>query len=493
MATEKVQMRDLVVLLPGITGSVLQKGGKDLWALTVGAALRTIRTLGLDLETMALRDDDPEDGEPQDGITATSLMPDVHIVPGLIKVDGYGGVRELFRSRFQMIAGSVTEKYPANYFEFPYDWRRDNRVAARSLARFVEERLRLWREKTSADAQVIILAHSMGGLVARYYLEALGGWQSCKALITFGTPFAGSVNALNFLVNGHKTFFIDMTEAMRTFPSVYQLLPTYKVVSSGGELRRVSDAVPAGLDERLVERAVAFHREIEGAVESNRRNPDYLRGGYITFPMVGVDQPTLQSATYAGGRLSADRRPLPGLSPLLAEGDGTVPQLSAVPFDLLAEQRDTFYAERHGSLQNNRGVLGYVYERLKRMQISGWQAAIRGGDGPAERPSSISLDVEDVYAAGRPVVLKARVLDPDKRVVDPSTVRGRWGGLTAAVAPHDGAGPASAASFAEGADGWETASLHLPPGVYRVAVGTVLEPEASPAAVHDVFEVIGGE
>jgi hypothetical protein len=35
----------------------------------------------------------------------------------------------------------------------------------------------------------------MGGLVARYYLEVLGGWEKCRALFTFGTPHRGSLNA----------------------------------------------------------------------------------------------------------------------------------------------------------------------------------------------------------------------------------------------------------------------------------------------------------
>jgi triacylglycerol esterase/lipase EstA (alpha/beta hydrolase family) len=63
----------------------------------------------------------------------------------------------------------------------------------------------------------------MGGLVARYYLEVLEGWRDCRALITFGTPYRGSANALNYLANGYKKLFLDLTEVMRSFSSIYQL------------------------------------------------------------------------------------------------------------------------------------------------------------------------------------------------------------------------------------------------------------------------------
>ncbi|NIP23654.1 MAG: lecithin--cholesterol acyltransferase, partial [Phycisphaerae bacterium] len=33
----KIKMRDIVILLPGLMGSVLEKDGKDIWAATVEA------------------------------------------------------------------------------------------------------------------------------------------------------------------------------------------------------------------------------------------------------------------------------------------------------------------------------------------------------------------------------------------------------------------------------------------------------------------------
>jgi hypothetical protein len=45
----KVRMRDIVVLLPGITGSVLQKDGKDIWAISGQAVWKALTSLGSSL------------------------------------------------------------------------------------------------------------------------------------------------------------------------------------------------------------------------------------------------------------------------------------------------------------------------------------------------------------------------------------------------------------------------------------------------------------
>ena len=39
-------MRDVVVCIPGITGSVLRKDDKDVWNISGGAVLNALRSLG---------------------------------------------------------------------------------------------------------------------------------------------------------------------------------------------------------------------------------------------------------------------------------------------------------------------------------------------------------------------------------------------------------------------------------------------------------------
>ncbi|MBE9070862.1 hypothetical protein IQ260_29945 [Leptolyngbya cf. ectocarpi LEGE 11479] len=271
-------MRDIVVLLPGITGSVLQKNGKDLWALSGQAFWEFSSSLSSSLQDLKLEEDDPELDDLGDGIKATRLVQDAHFVPGLVKIDGYTAVAERLKQEFNLVAGK-------NYFELPYDWRRDNRVAARQLKRLIQQKLPAWQEASGAGktAKVILIAHSMGGLVARHYLEVLEGWQSCRALVTFGTPYRGSVNALNFLVNGYKKLFVDLTDVMRSFTSVYQLLPIYEMVSVDGAYRRIADLTIDTVDSKKAEHALRFHREIEAAQSMNAKDLQY-QNKYLTVP-----------------------------------------------------------------------------------------------------------------------------------------------------------------------------------------------------------------
>ena len=69
------RLRDIVILLPGITGSVLQKEGKDLWAISGQAAWNIFTKMGAVLDNLLLKNDDPNIDDLEDGICATRLMP----------------------------------------------------------------------------------------------------------------------------------------------------------------------------------------------------------------------------------------------------------------------------------------------------------------------------------------------------------------------------------------------------------------------------------
>ena len=144
---------------------------------------------------MTLPHDDPAVDDLGDGIVADALMPDLHLLPGVWKIDGYTKVVEDIKANFDVAEGK-------NFFSFPYDWRRDNRVSARKLAKVTEGWLSAWRRSSgNAEANLVLVCHSMGGLVSRYFLECLEGWKVTQALVTFGTPYRGSLNALDGLVN----------------------------------------------------------------------------------------------------------------------------------------------------------------------------------------------------------------------------------------------------------------------------------------------------
>lgn len=479
----KKHLRDMVVLLPGITGSVLQKDGKDVWAPSVQAVWETLVSMGESLQHLRLKGDDPQLDELGDGIRASALVPDVHLVPGLVTIDGYSKTISSIMDSFDVLQGSIQDEKPANFFAFPYDWRRDNRIAARRLKRLIDRQLPLWREYSGEEnARVILIGHSMGGLVARYYLEVLEGWRDCKALITFGTPYRGSLDAVGYLANGYKKMFLDLTDVMRSFTSVYQLMPIYKVVTAGETVGRIAevDGIP-NIEQMHAEQALAFHREIEAAVNAHLEDNDYLRQRYELLPIVGIRQLTNQSCELVNGGLSVSRNLPVGIDPLFRDGDGTVPMLSAIPIEMSEEYHDTFFAERHGSLQCNDTILNDLLGRLQRMQAVGLET-IREPKIRREIALSpaISLDLDDLYMADEPIELRARLIN----VPEPT------GRLIAHIEAISGDElQVMEGVFRREGDEWLLKKEGVPPGLYRLEVRTDRDDERSPMPVHDLFEV----
>ncbi|XMN06912.1 lipase family alpha/beta hydrolase [Streptomyces griseobrunneus] len=67
---------------------------------------------------------------------------------------------------------------------------RDLRTAAELLGRHVEEIC-----ARTGQREVDIVGHSLGGLIARYYVQRLGGDRRVRTLVTLGTPHGGTAVA----------------------------------------------------------------------------------------------------------------------------------------------------------------------------------------------------------------------------------------------------------------------------------------------------------
>jgi pimeloyl-ACP methyl ester carboxylesterase len=483
----KATMDDLVVVLPGITGSILSKGGVDVWNLSARTAWSAAVSRGGSIRSLRLENDnDPDADLAPDGVRATGMIEDLIVVPGLFKLDGYSMLPQALDEAFELAPCDADDDQAGNFLKFPYDWRRDVRFTARRLKKVVDRKLGLWRRKGgTTGSRVVLVAHSMGGLVAQYYLEALGGWADCRALITFGTPYRGAVQAIEYLVHGYKMLRVDLTETMRSFPSTYQLLPRYPaiVTEAGGKPKRVSELVDQlRLDAAGVRAHVALHAELDAAWDRNKADERYRNEGYLTIPVIGTKQPTLLSAVWDGAALTTGRSLPPGQEGLAAAGDGTVPQVSAIPLSQSSSKdfHGYFVAGRHETLQNQAFVLGDLIERLKLLQ-SPKLADVWGELTTPAQGGSLSVDIDDIYASDEPIVLRAAAPDAPPGITP---------GLVARVERADGAAPPSTVPLAPGEAGVSSAMLPgLAPGVYRVEIGAAGAAAARYHPVQAVFEV----
>ncbi|GGT58374.1 hypothetical protein GCM10010271_72340 [Streptomyces kurssanovii] len=398
--------------MPGIGGSALYRAdGTPLWALDPATGLHPIRSFReLAAPGHLLRDPDFDDG-----VRATKLM--ALPVPGLTRL--LGGYRDLRTTLFQhldLVAGET-------YTEFPYDWRRPAAHNALLLERHVRDRLIRLRGRYP-NAEVVLVAHSMGGLVAREFLERHDQHRSVRALITLGTPFRGAVKALDFLVNGPRVAhvrFSSLAEEFARLPALYELLPVYPFIRLGtspdsrlGGTKDVLHLLPHGGDKHATEAAKFLDRLNESPEPT------------VTRSFVGFGAPTLQQAVLSGSRLTVMRGShlLPA-SHRTVDGDGTVPLLSASPRSSEAKRLgSTPQNQTHSGLVTGRDALKALVIQISDLVREG-KILDRGrptiartdcvGDtdmhpeaSTLDTGSALSLDVRDWYDADEPVNIPGR-------------------------------------------------------------------------------------
>jgi pimeloyl-ACP methyl ester carboxylesterase len=219
-----------VIVIPGVFGSKLRDRatGIEVWPGTTRMILfGDYRDLALDFDptTLSVRPDNLE----ATGITDAALGRDFYgkLIETLQDFGGY----------VRGTPGVPPEAGERRYYVYAYDWRQDDVESARGLDRLIET---LRRDYCDPKLRVDIVAHSMGGLIARYYqrygtedvLEgresqiSLYGSTRVRKLILLGTPNMGSTSSLHaFLVGEGIGFGRIPQETLATLPSGYQLFP----------------------------------------------------------------------------------------------------------------------------------------------------------------------------------------------------------------------------------------------------------------------------
>lgn len=407
------------MVLPGILGSTLARDGQEAWAPSAGVVWQAIRSFGASIQSLTLPTDLGDD-HPGDGVEPLALMPDLHLLPGLWSANiGYSRLLDWLTQRFTLVPPDPKDPAkPANLLPFAYDWRLSNRYNARRLRAVVEPALERWRALAEAnrEARLILICHSMGGLVARWYVEREGGAAHTRKLITIGTPHRGAVAALQQLVNGVEKSVgplrLNLTRFARSLPSAHQLLPQYACLQTGAGLAPISAVALPGVNPALVADAVAFHAALDAAPAS----------AYDLHPIVGTRQPTPTTARLVGERIETSE----AIEGAREGGDGTVPRLSAAPKALNPDDPRLRYApDQHLGLHSHQAVLDELEGVLTARPV-----IHRGLAGP-----QIGVRTEPVLLLGDPLVvwadeaaseplgLMAELLDEGGRLVERRKMR----------------------------------------------------------------------
>jgi pimeloyl-ACP methyl ester carboxylesterase len=229
-----------VIVIPGILGTELinPKTGKTVWP----SAFRTDEDALPISPNLEANRDDLVPGKILETLRLARILPEVYVYRDLLDaLRRYAGYRQASWDD----PGADGDR--DTFYVFAYDWRRDNVANARDLVQRVE---RLKQRLQRPELKFNIVAHSMGGLIARYaamYGDAdlppegatiqptwLGAAHISK-IVMIGTPNEGSSDAFATLVEGYSVTEglrrrvpllnkLSAGDAART-PSVFQLMP----------------------------------------------------------------------------------------------------------------------------------------------------------------------------------------------------------------------------------------------------------------------------
>ena len=248
-----------VIVIPGILGSKLieQDTGRVVWGAFADGYANPNKPEGARLVALPMAEGkslaELQDGTVCDGalerlkVSLLGLPVQLNAYIHILSTLGTGGYRD------QQLGMSGAIDYGKDHytcFQFDYDWRRDNIENAKRLHNFIEEKRAYVQAEYKKrygvddyDVRFDIVAHSMGGLVSRYYLRygdadlpedgtepqvTWGGAERVRRLVQVGTPNAGSAKSIKQLVHGVEfapTFPKYGPALLGTMPAIYQLLP----------------------------------------------------------------------------------------------------------------------------------------------------------------------------------------------------------------------------------------------------------------------------
>lgn len=254
-ARQSLTHRNPVVVIPGIMGSrlVAGRGARSIWGDFTEAHADPGEAEGIRLVALPMALGRPLDLLAGEGTTDGSLAElrckfagiplKRRVYADVLEAMGVAGYQEI--AMVERPEALPEEAADASAFEFDYDWRRSIDENAIRLQRWLKQLARFLRRNRPhrEPLRFDVVAHSMGGLLLRYFLQYGGqllpydgslprpSWEGAAVIETavlMGTPNGGSAQAIERLVGGMGFGGILPTydpTVLGTMPSLYQLLP----------------------------------------------------------------------------------------------------------------------------------------------------------------------------------------------------------------------------------------------------------------------------
>lgn len=216
-----------VVVIPGIMGSrLLRPDGTPVWLNLRNAIGHYDLSLPLTLPLAESRDD----------LVPGPLLGTTAVMPRLFGFTEYYDLLDILAAAGFPASSRAADGHGPTHHVFSYDWRRDLIESVRRLHDALEA---LAEARGDPGARFNIIGHSMGGLIARYYLRygtaepdagpvTWAGARRIANVVLVAVPNGGGIPALEAMLYGNRVGLSHTTLAapvIARMPSVYQLMP----------------------------------------------------------------------------------------------------------------------------------------------------------------------------------------------------------------------------------------------------------------------------
>ncbi len=299
-AMRSVRGGERVLILPGIMGSKIGRKGDVIWVDPVDIAFGKLSQLAL-----------PPPAQPVEAVGVILLA--------------YLSLK----LRLQ-IAG-----FDADFF--PFDWRRTLPDLGKLLANKIGEERKLRKGKP-----LYLVAHSMGGLVARASLAHTKAEDRANRIVMLGTPHLGSFSPVQAFRGVHSTLrkvaaldfkhsIEDLADIFTNFPGLLEMIPAQSI--SKIDLFDLASWPEAG--KRPEPKMLTAAKAVQAALPT---------GPGEIIVVCGVNRDTVVEAKVEDKEF---------VYTITKDGDGTVPLDSA---RFAATKEIYFVEEDHGALPGNRQI-----------------------------------------------------------------------------------------------------------------------------------------
>ncbi|WP_452226195.1 CHAT domain-containing protein [Lacinutrix cladophorae] len=395
--------RDVVIIIPGIMGSTLATDEDDQWV-----NMRNINKGAI--------------------VNELNISSDKVKASGIIK-DFYSKISEYYAGKYDVIT-------------LEFDWRKSLKGAAKELSSQLEKLI-------ESNVNINIIAHSMGGLVARQcmmdFKDLWAAFSDNKKnkFIMLGTPWMGSYLIMEVLT-GHsrrvkqlaaldfRNNKKDLLKIFWKYPGVFELLPIEKYSKRPfwdpqfwADLDKVANLKhmpPASKNTRSLKEFENFRISVLDFLKNleKQENKDFFKNIYY---VAGKADETVFDYTFKSRFLSSYEKLVYKAT---SYGDGSVTWQSGIPKQLIGSPNLYYSNTTHGELANE----SYIFDGLEDIIATGSTNKLS-----TQQPKSRSGEViSEVYKYAEPLnneqdIIKAlfdtqQVAEKEAEMINVSVING---------------------------------------------------------------------